>query len=253
MSHGSAVAVRRRGACAAGPRISGALPPARRRLAGGRHGSAKVDASGAVRMCRIVLQSGRDVVRCAQRTGVEGFLPPLPARFDPLSRRTSDGVPRLLRQHARRKEPAHDPGASCASRSRTASSSRSSATPTAASRSGAPRTSAPTSTSLLEGIHPLSADYGKLERFFNAYSAELELDAAGRVMVPAKLLEKAGLGKEVAVIGAGNRLEVWDREAWQRARARRWSTAVKEIGPGSRMATLLEMTSHTRARCSPAS
>ena len=30
-------------------------------------------------------------------------------------------------------------------------------------------------------------------------------------MVPAKLLEAAGLGKEVAVIGAGNRLEVWDR------------------------------------------
>ena len=85
---------------------------------------------------------------------------------------------------------------------------------------------------LLEGINPLSADYGKIERYFNAYSAELDLDAAGRVMVPAKLLEAAGLGKEVAVIGAGNRLEVWDRDAWQQASTEILST-VKEIGPGT--------------------
>jgi MraZ protein len=86
--------------------------------------------------------------------------------------------------------------------------------------------------SLLEGIHPLSGDYGKIERFFNAYSAEVDLDAAGRVMVPAKLLEAAGLGKEVAVIGAGNRLEIWDREAWRRASPEILAT-VKEIGPGT--------------------
>ena len=86
--------------------------------------------------------------------------------------------------------------------------------------------------SLLEGMHPLSEDYGKIERFFNAYSAEVDLDAAGRVMVPAKLLEAAGLGKEVAVIGAGNRLEIWDREAWRRASPEILAT-VKEIGPGT--------------------
>ena len=85
---------------------------------------------------------------------------------------------------------------------------------------------------LLEGIERLSADYGNIERFSNAYSQELELDAAGRVMVPSKLLEKAGLGKEVAVIGAGNRLEIWDREAWARVSDQIVST-VKEIGPGS--------------------
>jgi transcriptional regulator MraZ len=85
---------------------------------------------------------------------------------------------------------------------------------------------------LLEGIERLSADYGNIERFSNAYSQELELDAAGRVMVPSKLIEKAGLGKDVAVIGAGNRLEIWDREAWARVSDQIVST-VKEIGPGS--------------------
>jgi MraZ protein len=85
--------------------------------------------------------------------------------------------------------------------------------------------------SLLDGIHPLSEDYGRIERFFNANSAELELDTVGRVMVPAKLLAKAGLGKDVTVIGAGNRLEVWDREAWQHEDVE-LLTKVKEIGPG---------------------
>ena len=33
-------------------------------------------------------------------------------------------------------------------------------------------------------------------------------------MVPAVLLEHAGLRKEVVVTGAGDCLEVWDRGAW---------------------------------------
>jgi MraZ protein len=86
--------------------------------------------------------------------------------------------------------------------------------------------------SVLAGIDRLSEDYGNMERFSNAYSQELELDAAGRVMVPSKLLEKAGLRKEVAVIGAGNRLEIWDREAWGRVSEQIVST-VKQIGAGS--------------------
>ena len=87
--------------------------------------------------------------------------------------------------------------------------------------------------SLLEGIHPLSDDYSKLERFFNAYSAELELDAAGRVMMPRHLLDKTQLGKDVVVIGAGNRLEVWDREAWRDEDAE-LATAVKRDRTGIR-------------------
>jgi transcriptional regulator MraZ len=85
---------------------------------------------------------------------------------------------------------------------------------------------------LLDGIHPLSEDYGNIERFFNAYSAEIELDAAGRVMIPRHLLEKTGLGRDVVVVGARNRLEVWDREAWKREDAV-LSSAVREIGPRS--------------------
>jgi MraZ protein len=67
----------------------------------------------------------------------------------------------------------------------------------------------------LEGLHPLSHEAEKLQRFFAANSVETELDSAGRVMFPPFLLEHGGLQKDVVVTGAGNRLEVWDRTGWQ--------------------------------------
>ena len=66
----------------------------------------------------------------------------------------------------------------------------------------------------LEGLHPLSNEAEKLQRFFAANSVETELDSAGRVMFPPFLLEHGVLKKDVVVTGAGNRLEVWDRGAW---------------------------------------
>jgi MraZ protein len=54
----------------------------------------------------------------------------------------------------------------------------------------------------------------KLNRFFAANSLDTELDSAGRVMVPAFLLEHAALEKDVVVTGAGDCLEIWDRGAW---------------------------------------
>jgi MraZ protein len=67
---------------------------------------------------------------------------------------------------------------------------------------------------ILSGLHPLSEEADKLERFFAANSHETELDSAGRVGFPPFLLEHAGLTKEVVVTGARNRLEVWDRQRW---------------------------------------
>ena len=66
----------------------------------------------------------------------------------------------------------------------------------------------------LEGVHPLSEQARKLRRFFSANSFDTDLDSAGRVMVPAFLLEHGGLRKEVVVTGVGECLEVWDRAAW---------------------------------------
>jgi MraZ protein len=72
----------------------------------------------------------------------------------------------------------------------------------------------------LERFHPMSPEAEQLERFFSANSHDTELDSAGRVGVPAFLVEHAGLGKEVVVTGAGRCLEVWDRQAWSDYNAR---------------------------------
>ena len=66
----------------------------------------------------------------------------------------------------------------------------------------------------LEGLHPLSKEAQKLRRFFSANSLDTELDAAGRVMLPAFLLEHAGLERDVVVTGSGEALEIWDRKSW---------------------------------------
>ena len=66
----------------------------------------------------------------------------------------------------------------------------------------------------LEGVPALSPRLAELERFFYGESAETELDAAGRVMIPSVLAAHTGLEKEVVVVGAGDHLELWDRTRW---------------------------------------
>ena len=39
-------------------------------------------------------------------------------------------------------------------------------------------------------------------------------DKQGRISIPAPLREYAGLDRDLAVIGAGSRIEVWDKLAW---------------------------------------
>jgi MraZ protein len=63
----------------------------------------------------------------------------------------------------------------------------------------------------LSGSNPLSPDARDLKRFFFNFSHDTELDSANRVMIPPQLMEYAGLGKEVVVVGSGECLEVFDR------------------------------------------
>ena len=46
-----------------------------------------------------------------------------------------------------------------------------------------------------------------------------ELDRQGRVTLPAKHLEYAGISKDVSVIGVADHVEIWDRVAWTEYRA----------------------------------
>jgi MraZ protein len=68
----------------------------------------------------------------------------------------------------------------------------------------------------LAGLDPLSKEGRRMQRFFFSGAAEAELDKQGRVMIPAALIEHAGLGRNVVVAGVRDHLELWDGAAWRK-------------------------------------
>ncbi len=54
-----------------------------------------------------------------------------------------------------------------------------------------------------------------LQRRLVGYAEELEMDAAGRVLVSPALRAYAALDKKVMLIGQGNKFELWDEAKWQ--------------------------------------
>ena len=49
---------------------------------------------------------------------------------------------------------------------------------------------------------------------------QVELDGLGRVIIPENLKAYAELGKEVMIVGIGNRLEVWSKDRWEHYKSR---------------------------------
>jgi MraZ protein len=56
-------------------------------------------------------------------------------------------------------------------------------------------------------------------RVFLAGAHEDKPDAQGRVTIPPRLRAYAGLDKELVVNGADEKVEIWDRDAWEAYRA----------------------------------
>ena len=52
-------------------------------------------------------------------------------------------------------------------------------------------------------------------RFFLAGAAEVEVDKQGRILVPNVLREFAELNKDVVLIGAASRIEIWSKERFE--------------------------------------
>jgi MraZ protein len=67
----------------------------------------------------------------------------------------------------------------------------------------------------LAGLDPLSRESRVLERFYYSGAAEVQPDRQGRVMLTPTLIDHAGLGREVVVVGMRGRIEIWDRAAWR--------------------------------------
>lgn len=52
------------------------------------------------------------------------------------------------------------------------------------------------------------------KRFMLSGASEVEIDEAGRVLIPDLLKKYAGIEKSIVVIGVQDRIEIWDENSW---------------------------------------
>ena len=55
----------------------------------------------------------------------------------------------------------------------------------------------------------------EFRRYFLNGAVQLELDSAGRVLLPKNLMEHASLEKDIVLVSAINKIEIWDRNKYQ--------------------------------------
>lgn len=77
----------------------------------------------------------------------------------------------------------------------------------------------------IKSWEPIYAEISKLNdfdpkvrefrRFFLNGATIMELDTAGRLLIPQNLKEHAGLEKDIVLVSAVNKLEIWDKTKYQ--------------------------------------
>ena len=66
----------------------------------------------------------------------------------------------------------------------------------------------------LSALPSMNPKVRSLKRMLLGYATECEMDGNGRILLPAKLREFAGLEKSMVMIGQGNKFELWDEHSW---------------------------------------
>jgi len=64
--------------------------------------------------------------------------------------------------------------------------------------------------SRIASMNEFNEEFRRLQRNFFRRITEVELDGAGRLLVPKTMSKYAKLEKEVMLVGMGNRMELWD-------------------------------------------
>ncbi|MDR3322214.1 MAG: division/cell wall cluster transcriptional repressor MraZ [Synergistaceae bacterium] len=83
----------------------------------------------------------------------------------------------------------------------------------------------------LSAMRTGSTNERKLRMIIMTSAQELEVDSAGRILLPQKLRDYANINQEVSINGTGDRLEIWDLVAWNEF----WSRTadnIQEIAEG---------------------
>jgi MraZ protein len=67
----------------------------------------------------------------------------------------------------------------------------------------------------IRALDPLSRESRMMQRHFFSGAVGADLDKQGRMVLPAALLDTAGIQREVTVAGVYDHLEIWDRAKWR--------------------------------------
>jgi len=65
-------------------------------------------------------------------------------------------------------------------------------------------------------INPYNREHNVFLRNFFKGTAELALDSSNRLLIPKRLLELAGIGRDIVLAGQDGRIEIWDAERYEK-------------------------------------
>ena len=68
--------------------------------------------------------------------------------------------------------------------------------------------------SKLESLPFTKKDVRIFKRSFFSGAANVELDKSGRIVISSNLKDYARIKRECVIIGAGDRIEIWDKDEW---------------------------------------
>jgi MraZ protein len=68
---------------------------------------------------------------------------------------------------------------------------------------------------MLRGLPPGDERARRFKRLLLVNAADVQVDAQGRIALPAKLMELAGLKREALLLGAVDHIEIWDPERFR--------------------------------------
>ncbi len=84
----------------------------------------------------------------------------------------------------------------------------------------------------LDEVPATDAEVRVFRRLYFAQTEAVDVDRSGRILIPDRLLQFAGLQKEVTMIGNLDHLEIWDAQRWQQycdSNAARFDTAAEAL------------------------
>jgi MraZ protein len=70
-------------------------------------------------------------------------------------------------------------------------------------------------TEKLAARSPTGQEVRAFSRLLYAQSQSVEIDSQGRIRLPAELARLAALGRDIVLLGVGDRVELWNKSRWE--------------------------------------